>query len=323
MLHAIGNVEAASTVDVRSQVSGELLSVGFEEGRDVTAGQLLFTIDPRPFQLALQQAQAALDKDTAQAKNVEAQLNRAERLFKAGLISQADYDTATAQANTLKGTLAADRTQIENAQLQLQYTRIVAPVSGRTGALLIHKGALVRANDASPLVVINQIVPALVSFAVPSRTLADIRGNRERLRVEAVPSGSTDPPSVGAVTFIDNAVDPASDTIRLKASFPNADKRLWPGQFVEVALQLSIEPHAIVVPSAAVQPSQQGATVFIVKPDQTVEIRPVTVARTEGTDAVIATGLQAGEVVVTDGQLGLTAGARVSVKSPTGRSSKS
>jgi multidrug efflux system membrane fusion protein len=322
-LHAIGNVEAASTVDVRSQVSGELLDVGFTEGQDVTAGQILFTLDPRPFELALKQAQAQLDKDTSQSRTVEAQRERANRLFASGLISQADNDTANAQANALKGTLSLDNVQIENAKLQLQYSRIVAPVSGRTGALLVHKGSLVRANDASPLVVINQIVPASVSFAVPARTLAAIRGSRTKLRAEAVASGSKDMPSVGAVNFIDNAVDPTSDTIRLKASFPNTDKRLWPGQFVEVALQLSVDEHAIVVPAAAVTPSQQGSTIFVVKSDQTVEIRPVTVARTEGNDAVIANGLQPGEVVVTDGQLGLTAGARVSTKSPpAGRNSK-
>ena len=323
MLHAIGNVEAASTVEVRSQVSGELLGVGFEEGQEVTAGQLLFTLDPRPFDATLKQLQATLEKDTAQAKNAAAQLERSTRLLKAGLIAQADFDTVSTQANSLQAQLAADNAQIENARLQLQYSKIVAPVSGRTGALLVHKGALIRANDAAPLVVINQIVPALVSFAVPSRALADIRASRTRLRAEAVPSGSKDAPSVGAVSFVDNAVDPASDTIRLKASFPNTDKRLWPGQFVEVALQLSIDEHAIVVPSAAVQPSQQGATLFIVKSDQTVEIRPVTVARTQGDDAVIASGVKPGEVVVTDGQLGLTAGARVSIKSASAPGSKS
>jgi len=283
----------------------------------------LFSLDPRPLESTLKQLQATLEKDTAQAKNAQAQLERSTRLLKAGLIAQSDFDTASAQSRSLEAQLSADAAQIESARLQLQYTKIIAPVSGRTGALLVHKGALIRANDAAPLVVINQIVPALVSFAVPSRTLAAVRASRTRLRAEAVASGSKDAPSVGTVTFVDNAVDPASDTIRLKASFPNADKRLWPGQFVEVALQLSIDEHAIVVPSAAVQPSQQGATIFVVKADQTVEVRPVTVARTEGNDAVIATGLQAGEVVVTDGQLGLTAGARVSVKSPAGGTPKS
>lgn len=321
MLRTIGNVEAASTVDVRSQVSGELVSVGFQEGQEVTAGQILFTLDPRPFEATLKQLQAALEKDTAQASNAQAQLARSTRLLQAGLIAQSDFDTVSTQASALRAQLSADSAQIESARLQLQYSKIAAPVSGRTGALLVHKGALVRANDASPLVVINQIVPALVSFAVPARALGPIRASRTRLRTTAAPSGSKDTPSVGAVSFVDNAVDPASDTIRLKASFPNADRRLWPGQFVEVALQLSVDERAIVVPSAAVQPSQQGATVFVVKPDQTVEIRPVTVARTEGNDAVIATGVQAGEVVVTDGQLGLTAGAKVSVKSPSGGSS--
>lgn len=315
-VRAVGNVEASSTVDVRSQVSGQLLSVGFTEGQDVTAGQLLFTLDPRPFQAALKQAQAALAKDQAQAKNAEAQRGRSADLLKSGLVAQSAYDAMAASAAALHAAADADAAQVENATLQLQYTKITAPVSGRTGALLVHQGALVRANDATPLVVINQLAPIYVSFSVPSHLLSEIRSQRAReaLPVEAVVSGSSDPPSRGTVSFIDNAVDRTTDTVRLKATFANADHRLWPGQFVEVTLRLAVDPRAVVVPAVAVQPGQQGSFVFVVKPDDTVEQRPVTVNRTDGDEAVIQSGVEAGDVVVTDGQLRLTPGARVSIK---------
>lgn len=320
-LLAVGNVEAASTVEVRSQVSGELTSVAFTEGEEVKAGDLLFTIDPRALEVSLRQAEAVLAKDTGQSKTAEAQRARSASLMKAGLISQAEFDTANSQANALQSAITADTALIDSVKLQLQYAKIHAPVSGRTGALLVHKGALIRANDAAPLVVINQIAPVNVSFAVPARRLAEIRAEqaRGRLRVQAVAAGSQAPPSAGTVSFIDNAVDQASDTIRLKGTFANGDRRLWPGQFVEVTVQLSVDPHAIVVPSAAVQPGQQGAYVFVVKSDKTVELRPVTVARSAGSETVIANGLQAGDTVVTDGQLGLTSGARVSIKPSAGR----
>jgi membrane fusion protein, multidrug efflux system len=315
-LQAVGNVEASSTVEVRSQVTGALLSVGFTEGQEVTAGQLLFTLDPRPFEATLRQVQAALAKDQAQVRNAQAQRDRNADLLKQGLVAQSDYDALVASAAALQASADADAAQVENAKLQLQYTKIAAPVSGRTGALLVHPGALVRANDVSPLVVINQLAPIYVSFSVPSRLLSEIRAEQARgaLPVQAVVSGASDPPSSGRVTFLDNAVDQATDTVRLKATFANRDRRLWPGQFVEVTLRLALESHAVVVPAVAVQPGQQGSFVFVVKPDSTVEERPVTVDRTDGDVAVIRTGLRGGEVVVTDGQLRLTPGARVSVK---------
>jgi len=315
-LRAVGNVEAASTVEVRAQVTGQLTSVNFTEGQEVKAGDLLFTIDPRALEVALRQAEAVLAKDTGQSKTAEAQRVRYTSLLKAGLISQADFDTVSAQANALQSSMNADNAAIDNVKLQLTYTKILAPVTGRTGALLVHKGSLIRANDTSPLVVINQIAPVNVSFAVPARQLGRIRTEqmRGRLRVQAVPAGTRDAPSLGGVTFIDNAVDPSTDTIRLKGTFANTDRRLWPGQFVEVTLELAVDAHAIVVPSAAVQPGQQGSFVFVVKPNKTVEARSVTIARTDGPDSVVASGLQAGETVVTDGQLGLVPGASVNVK---------
>jgi multidrug efflux system membrane fusion protein len=315
-LRSVGNVEASSTVEVRSQVSGELLSVDFAEGQDVRQGQLLFTIDPRVFEATLQQAEAALARDTAQSKNLEAQHARLGNLLKQGLVSQADYDAAAASAAAMQASIAAGKAAVENARIQRQNTRIVAPVAGRTGALLVHRGALVRANDAAPLVVINRLAPAFVSFSVPARMLPRLRqGDTQRaLGVDAAPAGGADAASRGTVTFIDNAVDPATDTIRLKATFPNQDRKLWPGAFVDVTLQLSVDPQAKVIPAKAVQPSQQGEFVFVVRSDQTVEPRAVKVAWTEGDEAVIETGVQAGETVVTDGQLRLTPGARITVK---------
>ena len=315
-LKSVGNVEASSTVEVRSQVNGELMSVDFSEGQDVRQGQLLFTIDPRVFEATLKQAEAALARDTAQAKNLEAQHDRLTNLLKQGLVSRADYDAAAASAAAMQASIAAGRAAVDNARIQRQNARIIAPVSGRTGALLVHRGALVRANDATPLVVINRMAPAFVSFSVPARMLPRLRrGDTQRaLGVQAAPAGATDGVSSGTVTFIDNAVDPSTDTIRLKATFANNDRRLWPGAFVDVTLELSVDPQAKVIPAKAVQASQQGEFVFIVKSDQTVEARPVKVAWTEGDDTVIETGVTAGETVVTDGHLRLTPGARITVK---------
>jgi multidrug efflux system membrane fusion protein len=313
---SVGNVEASSTVEVRAQVTGELQSVAFEEGRDVAAGQLLFTIDPRTFEATVKQAEAQLARSKAQAVNLEAQKARAENLSKSGLVSRAELDTATSAMAAMQATIAADTAALENARLQLQRTKIEAPVSGRTGALLVNRGAIIRANDTTPLVVINQMSPVFVSFAVPARLLPQLReaSTKGALEAEAVPSGSADRPSAGRVTFIDNAVDRATDTIRLKATFANDTRRLWPGAFVDVSLQLAVDTHALVVPSAAVQPSQQGTFVYVVKADQTVESRPVKVLRIEGPETVLDNGVKAGEMVVTDGHLRLVPGSRVTVK---------
>jgi multidrug efflux system membrane fusion protein len=315
-LKSVGNVEASSTVEVRAQVTGQLLTVNFTEGQDVRAGQLLFTIDPRAFDAALAQAEAALARDTAQAKNLDAQYARLTNLLKQGLVSQADYDSAAAASAAIQASIASDNAAVDNARLLQQYTRISAPVAGRTGALLVHPGSLIRANDPAPLVIINRLVPAYVSFSVPARMLPrlKLRDAHHGLGVEASPAGAADVVASGTVTFIDNAVDPSTDTIRLKATFANQDKRLWPGAFVDVTLQLSVDPKATVIPAKAVQPSQQGEFVFVVKADQTVESRAVKVAWTEGDDVVIESGVKPGETVVTDGQLRLTPGARVSIK---------
>lgn len=317
---AVGTVMASSTVDIRSQVTGQLMKVGFTEGQDVKAGQVLFTLDPRPFQTALTQAEAVLTKDTAQSANAAEILRRADELFSKGLLPKADRDTANANANALKSALAADRAAIENAQLQLQFATITAPVAGRTGALQVHQGSLVRANDTTPLVTINQTTPIHVAFAVPAKLLSQLRGDQGKnaMRVEAALPGGAGT-ATGTLGFIDSSVDPATDTIKVKGTFANPNHQLWPGQYVDVTLQLSVDPHAIVIPTTAVQASQQGQFVYVVKADNTVESRPVKVRLTTGETTVIESGLTVADKVVTDGQLRLTPGAKVSIKPAVGK----
>ena len=319
-LDVIGSAEAFSTVSVRAQLTGELTSVSFKEGDDVRKGQLLFTLDRRPLESALQQARANLQRDTAQAANAKAQAQRYQDLAARGIATKEQVDTTTTAAAALEATLGADQAAVENATVQLQYATISAPISGRTGALMVHEGNLVRANDATPLVVINQVTPIYVSFGIPESRLPDLKQYMAKgsVKVEALAPNDTAPPSVGRITFVDNAVDPTTGTIRIKGTFPNETRHLWPGQFVNVSVTLTTDLHAIVVPTTAVQTGQQGQYVFVVKPDQTVELRSITVARAVDNETVIQQGLKAGETVVTDGQLRLTPGTRISVKSGPG-----
>ena len=322
-IQAVGNVEAASTVEIRSQVTGPLLSVNFTEGQDVQKDQLLFTIDPRPFDLAVRQAEAQLAKDTGQSKTAETQRARYQSLLGRGLVSQEQFDAISAQANTIQGTIAADQVQVDNARLQLQYTKILSPVAGRTGALQVHAGSIVRNAEATPMVVINQITPVNIAFSAPASYLPAIRAaqNRGALQAEAFDAANASvAAATGSLTFVDNAVDPTTEGIRLKATFPNRDRRLWPGQFLQVRLRLSVDPRAIVVPVTAIQNGPQGQFVYVVGADRTVALRPVKVGRTEGRNVIISEGLQPGENVVTDGQLLLTPGARVAVKPAAGAS---
>ncbi len=312
IITAVGTAEAISTVQVRSQVTGRLAQVHLAEGQDVDKGQLLFTIDPQPFQVTLDQASAILARDTAQANNAQVQAERYDNLFKRGLVPRDQYETQVAAAAALKATTAADEAAVAAARLNLEYTRIVAPAAGRTGALLVHEGDLVQANVNTPLVVINQMAPIYVSFPVPGKALDDIRRfqGTGALVVGARTSGEQEGEETGKLTFIDNAVDPQTGTIKLKATFGNAARRLWPGQFAEVMLQMREEPRALVVPSVAVQAGQQGSYVFVVD-DGRAQMRPVTVTRVVGDESVIGSGLAAGDVVVTDGQLRLTPNARI------------
>jgi multidrug efflux system membrane fusion protein len=316
-LTAIGNVEAFTTVAVKARVDGQIDSVHFKEGDEVKQGALLFQIDPRPLQATLQQAQAALLRDQALLDRAKAQDVRYKDLLGKNFISQDAYEQVRTNSDTAAATVAADRAAVESATLQLGYCTIRAPVTGYAGKIMIQQGNLIKANDAGPLVTINQVVPIYVSFSIPEQSLADVRGYQAKgeLQVQAALANSDKPPVQGRITFIDNGTDLTTGTIKLKAEFPNTDKALWPGQFVNVGVILHEQRDALVLPSAAVQNGPNGQYVFIVKPDQTAEVRPIKVARAEGNDTVAASGVAAGEQVVTVGQLRLAPGTRVSVVS--------
>lgn len=340
---SIGNVQAYSTVTVTSQVAGQLVAVHFREGQDVKKGQLLFTIDQRPFKATLDQVRANLQKDTAQQKQAEAVLardraqlknaatdeRRYAELVAKGYVAREQYDQIRTNAEALQATLRADQAAVENsgaalkadqaavenARLQLAYTEIRSPMEGRTGTLLVNAGNVVKVNDTS-LVTINQVRPVYVTFSVPEQNLSEIKMHQAKgdLVVEAFPPGREDHAARGRLTFINNAVDPSTGTIQLKATFPNTDRALWPGQFVNVLLTVRTESRALVVPSQAIQVGQNGSYVFVVKSDLTVEPRSVVPGATVDGQTVVLKGLSAGETVVTDGQLRLVPGARVEIR---------
>lgn len=315
-IRAIGNVEAYSTVGIKSQIGGELARVHFREGQDVSKGELLFTIDPRPYEAALKQADANLAKDNAQLENAREGVRRYVELVKKGYVAQEQYDQIRTNAAALEATVNADKAIVDNAQLQLKYCYIYSPLTGRTGYLQSNQGNLIKANADNSMVVINQIQPIYVTFSVPEQYLAEIKKYMvtEKVQVRSVIGNDESHPEEGVLTFVDNAVDITTGTIKLKATFLNREKRLWPGQFVNVAVTLTTQPNAIVTPSAAVQTGQTGQYVFVIKSDLTVESRPVTVSRTLINESVIEKGLQAGENVVTDGQLRLVPGTKVEIK---------
>ena len=315
-LEAVGSVEAYSTVSVRTQVTGAVMQVHFKEGQDVKQGDLLFTIDTRPFEAALKQVEANLAKDVAVLANAREQARRYSELVKKQYVSEEQYDQVKTNADALEAAVEADRAAVENAKVQLSYCRIYSPMTGRTGSLLVNEGNLVRTNDATAFVTINQVSPIYVTFSVPEQNLSEIkrRLSTGKLKVQALIPQSEDLLEEGGLSFIDNAVDRTTGTIKLKGTFANADRRLWPGQFVKAVLKLADQPDAIVVPSQAVQTGQVGQHVFVVKPDSAVELRSVVVSRTLSGEAVIEKGLQRGEKVVTDGQFLLGPGTKVQVK---------
>jgi len=315
-VRAIGSVEAYSNVAVKTQVTGELTGVFFKEGDDVKKGQLLFTLDKRALEAALKQAEGALARDQAQAANAEAQARRYEALFGAGVVSKEQFDQIQSNADALNAAVVADKAAVENAKVQLIYCTIYSPINGRAGTLMIHQGNMIKANDTPFLVSLNQVEPIYVTFMVPEQFLADIKrySGQGKLAVQAVIPNDNRGAATGKLSFIDNTVDTATGTIRLKGEFVNADRRLWPGQFVDVVLTLADQPNAIVIPSQAVQNGQQGPFVFVVKSDMTVEARPVTVNRSTDGQAVIDKGLAQGEQIVTDGQLRLVPGSKVESK---------
>ena len=314
-IDAIGNVEAYNTVSVKAMIGGEVIGVHFKEGQDVRQGDLLFQIDPRPYDAALKQAEGALARDVAQAKNAEEQAKRYEILVQKDYVSKDQYDQLRANADALAAAVQADKANVENSRVQLTYCTIRSPIDGRVGSVLINKGNVIKANDLV-MVTINKIMPIYVTFSIPEQNLSDIKKYMAAgsLKVEAIIPGDEKRPAQGVLTFINNAVDTATGTIQLKGTFKNKDKRLWPGQFVNVVVTLTMQRNAVVMPSAALQAGQQGQYVFVVKPDFTVESRPVTVARTFGDLAVVSQGVNPGEKVVTDGQLNLVPGTRVELK---------
>jgi multidrug efflux system membrane fusion protein len=378
-LRVIGKVEAYSTVSIRALVEGELWKVHFKEGQDVQKDNLLLSIDPRPFEAALRQAEANLERDQAlvqqaeanltrdlaqvtqaeanlaknlaQAKNAEEQAKRYAFLVEKGYVAKEQYDQVRTNSESLAATVQADKAAIENAQaalradkaalenagavvrgsraavetarIQLGYCSIRAPISGRTGSLLVQQGNIIKANDV-PIVVINQINPIYVTFALPEQNLPEIKKHMIAgvLKTEAVIPGDEKTPEQGILTFVDNAVDTATGTIKLKGIFENHERRLWPGQFVDVILTLTTRPNAILVPSQTIQTGQEGPYVFVVKPDLTVESRPVAVDRSLDGLTVVAKGLQPGETVVTTGQLRLVAGGKVEIKKESGERGK-
>ena len=313
-LEAVGTVEPYSTVSIRSQVTGAITKVHFKEGQDVKEGDLLFTVDPRPLEATLKQAEANLAKDLAMLANAREQARRYAELVKKQYVSQEQYDQIKTNADAIEATVEADKANVENAKVQLSYCKIYSPVTGRTGSVLVNEGNVVRTNDATPLVTINQVTPIYVTFALPEQTLPQIKSRLTggKLTVEAV-LPQIQQPEQGDLSFIDNTVDRTTGTIKLKGTFRNGERRLWPGQFVKAVLKLA-DQDAVVVPSDAVQTGQQGQHVFVVRKDSAVDVRPVVVSRSLNGESVIEKGLQPGENVVTDGQFLLGPGSRVQVK---------
>jgi multidrug efflux system membrane fusion protein len=314
-VRSIGNVETIETVAIKSQITGQIVAVHFKEGQDVQKGDLLFEIDPRQAKADLAKAESNLAKDLADAKNARVDAERYAKLVAEGVVSKQQYDQFLAAAESKDAAVEADKAAVEFARLQLQYTRIYAPITGRTGNLMVTVGNIVKANETPALVTINQISPIYVSFNVPEQQLPEVKRMwNTGLKVAAAPKDDPQNPVQGRLTFIDNAVDPATATIKLKATFANTDRKLWPGQFVDVFLTLSTTPNATVIPSQAIQTGQSGPYVFVIGADLTADMRPVKVDRTFGGLSVIQEGVKPGERVVIDGQIRLTKGTKVEIK---------
>jgi multidrug efflux system membrane fusion protein len=319
-LHAIGTIEAYSTVSIRAQIDGKIAEIHFHEGQDVNKGDLLVTIDPQPMEAALRQAEANLARDRAQLAQAVNDEKRYSYLLTQGVGSREQSDQAHATAQALRATVMADQAAVQTAKINLGYTEIRSPIDGRTGNLLLHPGNLVKANDAaSTIVVINQIKPIYVDFNVPEKDLDEVRRNMTGHRLAVLVRPRTREPQTasesGTLSFIDNTVNADTGTFELKGLLPNATERLWPGQFVDVTLTLSEIPDTILVPSQAVQTGQDGSFVFVVERDMSAKTRPVVVGDSLDGETVIKSGLKAGETVVTDGQLRLFPGAKVKIKS--------
>ena len=316
-ISAIGNVEAYQTVQIRSQVNGQIQKIFFKEGEDVRQGQQLFQLDKRPFEADLEKAIGQMKHDQAQAENSRIQADRYSGLEKEGIVSHEQAEQLRAQAKADASAVEADKAAVDAARVQLQYTDILAPINARTGALMINLGNLVKANDTPYLLQLNQVTPIYVTFSVPEANLDRLRHrfSSGQLKVLAYPKGQSDNPAEGRLTFIDNGVDITTGTLKLKGTFQNGDRRLWPGEFVDVALVLSTQKNVVVVPTKAIQTGQQGEYVYVVRTDSTAESRPVKTAGTYQNLTLILDGVKAGEQVIVNGQLRVAPNAKVVVQS--------
>jgi len=317
-VQVIGNVEAYLTVAVKARVDGQINAVNLREGEQVRKGDVLFRIDPRPYEAALRQAQANALRDRAARDQARSQERRYQELLDKNFISKEAYAQIRTNAETAEATAKASEAGLENARLNLEYCTILSPLEGYVGKVLLQAGNLVRANDVNPLVVINQVRPVYVNFAVPEQKLPEIRKYQAAspLRADVIPPDPSATPITGRLVFIDNAVDPSTGTIRLRAQYDNADAALWPGQFVNVSLRLYEQPDAIVIPSQAIQSGPQGQYVYVVGDDMVADVRPIALQEIDGDRAIVARGLTKGERVVTRGQLRLGPKTRVQVGKP-------
>jgi multidrug efflux system membrane fusion protein len=317
-LNAIGNVEAYSTVQVKSRVDGQITDVNVREGAPVKKRDVLFRIDVRPFEAALRQAEANALRDVAARDHTRSQEKRYQELLDKNFISKDAYAQIRTNAATAEATAKASQAALENARLNLEYCTIRSALDGYVGRVLLQAGNMVRANDVNPLLVINQVRPIYVNFAVPEQNLPEVRQYMAKasLAVDVVPAEPNAPRPSGRLIFIDNAVDPTTGTIRLRAQFDNADAALWPGQFVNVTLRLYEQPDALVVPSTAVQTGPEGQYVYVVSPEMVADVRRIAVQRTDGERSIIAKGLAKDELVVVRGQLRLGPKTRVQIAKP-------
>jgi len=314
-LKAIGNVESYQTVQIRSQVNGQIQKIFFREGDDVRQGQPLFQLDKRPFQADLEKAEGQMKHDQAQAENSRIQADRYSNLEKEGIVSHEQAEQLRTQAKADVAAVEADKAAIDAARVQLQYTDIIAPIDARAGVLMINLGNLVKANDTPYLVQLNQVTPIYVTFSVPESNLDRVRQrfSAGQLKVLAYPKGQSDAVE-GQLTFIDNGVDTTTGMLKLKGTFQNRDRRLWPGEFVDVALVLATQKNALVVPTKAIQTGQQGEYVYVVRADSTAESRLVKTAGAYQNLTLISDGLKAGEQVIVNGQLRVAPNAKVVVQ---------
>lgn len=325
LIDALGHVEPLASVIVRPRIDGVVAKVWVEDGQEVKAGDMLVTLDDRQARTLLRQAEGALARDRAQLDNARRDLARLEPLARSGAVSRQLLDQAVGNAAALEGTVQAGEAQIESYKVQLSYTEIRAPISGRIGTITSKLGSSIRAADAAPLVTINQLDPIYVAFSVPQRELAALQ---DAIAAGAVPvritiAGREKHPLEGKVAYIDNAIDAASGTLSVRATIANPARHLWPGLFVSVTTTVRVDAQAIVIPADALQTGQDGPFVFVIKPDMTVTARRLVIDRTLGDDAVIRSGLEAGERVVTSGQLRLVEGARVEIRTPVPADGKS